>query len=103
MEGRDFRLENLRKANKKVSTVKSVTTSMWSALAVAHMKTQMYILLSSVLSLMYRATVKSTPVTVIGRDSVTQIFGKGGGSGALFGLPNSFVYVKQRHNSFLMY
>ena len=101
--GRDFRLENLWKASKKVFTVKSVTTSMWSACVVAHVKMQVYILLSFVLSLMCRVLVKSTPVTVNGGDSMTWILAKGENQKLYMVSPNNLLHVTQHRNSFLMY
>lgn len=85
--GMDFRLENLRNANKNVLTVKSQATSMCTVRVTAHVKMQMYTFITPSLSFTYRAPVKSTPVTVNGGASVTQTFGSGGGSGVLKSFP----------------
>ena len=100
---RDFWLENLWKANKKVCTVRSWTTSMCTARVTAHVKIQIYTFLSSSLSLMYRALVKSTPVTVNGGDSVTRTFGSGGGSGAWKGFFFNLLQITHHFNNFLMH
>ena len=65
-DGKEFWLENLRKANKKVCTLRSQTTSMCTTRVTVHVKIQIYTLVSSSLSLIYSAPVKSTPVTVKG-------------------------------------
>ena len=100
-DGRDFRLENLRKANKKVCTDRSRTTSLCTARVTAHVKMQIYTFVSPSLSLIYRAPVKSTPVTVNGGDSVTQTFGSGGGSGAWKGFPFNLLQITHCLNNFL--
>ena len=100
-DGRDFQLENLRKANKKVCTDRSRTTSMCTARVTAHVKMQIYTFVSPSLSLIYRAPVKSTPVTVNGGDSVTRTFGSGGGSGARKGFPFNLLQTTHCLNNFL--
>ena len=93
LRGRDFLEENLRTANRKVSTVRSLTTSRYTALVAAHVKRQIYIFLSCPPALTYRAPVKSTPVTVNGEDSATRTLGSGGGGGgwSSIGFPHKLV------------
>ena len=55
---------DLREANPKVCTEKSVTTTRWTTLVVAHVKKQMSSFFSTTASRMYKALVKSTSVTV---------------------------------------
>ena len=91
--GRDLRLANLRKANRNVSVVRSVTISRCTALVAAQVNRHMYTFSSSELNRTYNAPVKSTPVTVKGGASNVRIFGSGGGSGAVYGLPLCFLQV----------
>lgn len=60
--GKELWLLNLLDACKKVSTVKSVTTSRCKALITAHVKRQIYTFFSSLPFCTYSAPVKSTPV-----------------------------------------
>ena len=60
--GRDLCLTNLLNANRNLSTVKSVTTSRYIALVVAHVNRQTYTFISVLEWCTYIAPVKSMPV-----------------------------------------
>ena len=62
--GRDLREANPRYARAKVCIERSVTTTRWTTLVVAHVKKQMSSFFSTTASRMYKALVKSTSVTV---------------------------------------
>jgi len=66
---------------------------MCTARVTAHVKIQMYTLVSPSLSLTCKALEKFTPVTVNSGDSVTQTFGSGGESGALNGFLFNLLQV----------
>ena len=61
IDGRNLRLENLQKANRKVCTVRSLTASMCTARVTAHVKIQMYTFVSLSLFLDIQSTGKIHP------------------------------------------
>ena len=87
----DLRATNLRKACRKVSSDKLVTTLRCTALVLAQVNRHTYTLDSPELPsfLTYIAPVKSTPVTLKGWPSSTLAWGRGGGSGTENGFPTT--------------
>ena len=69
--GSDFRLTNLRNANRNVSVDRFVTTSKCTARVVAQVNRHMYTFSSPLFCRTYNAPVKSTPVTVKGLHHVS--------------------------------
>ena len=85
----------------KVSTLKSVTTSRWIALVIPHVNKQIYTLLSPAEDFTYSTPVKSTPVISNGSSSLVRTYGRGGGSGTLYGFPVTLRQVMHPFSSFL--
>ena len=86
IDGRDFQLKNLLKANRKVSVDKPVTISKWIALVLTLVKRQMHALCSPTGSSTLSVQVKSTPVTandLVDPADPTCVLRSGGGSGVL--------------------
>ena len=99
--GTDLREANPRYARAKVCIERSVTTTRWTTLVVAHVKKQMSSFFSTTASRMYKALVKSTSVTVNFSAWVSLFFGRRDGSGMLYGSPIIVLQVTQCLIAFL--
>ena len=101
--GSDFRLTNLRNANRNVSVDRFVTTSKCTARVVAQVNKHMCTFSSPLLCRTYNAPVKSTPVTVKEVMSRVLTSESGAGSGAGNGLPQCLLQTTQWRSNALVY
>lgn len=96
--GNPRRLTNLRKANRKESTLGDGVSSRWIALVKAQVNKQTYTLLElfsdrDFSSRIYNGPRKSNPVWVNGGSRDNRSIGKSGVSGSLYGTPSTLLQV----------